>query len=168
MKKIKNKRDKNQKFFHYNFFTKNRKGWIKIVEAFTAILLVSGVLIVILGDIKTETQDTSLQVYDSEYSMLRDIQLDSSFRNSVLTVLENSLPVEWESFETAGLSGVKTNIESQIPSYLECKAKLCKISDLCSLSSAPANENIYVESIIISANSNVYNPRKLNLFCWVK
>ncbi len=147
---------------------KNRKGWIKIVEAFTAILLVSGVLIVILGNIKTESQDTSLQVYDSEYSILRDTQLDSSLRDSILAVSDGNLPVEWENFETAGLNAVKTNIESQIPSYLECKAKLCKINDICSLSSTPADKSIYVESIIVSANSNIYNLRKLSLFCWNK
>ncbi len=147
---------------------KNKHGWIKIVEAFTAILLVSGVLIVILGNIKTETQDTSSQVYDSEYSILRDTQLDSLLRNSILAVSDGSFPVEWENFDTGGLTGVKTNIESQIPSYLSCKAKLCKINDICSLSSAPTGENVYVESVMISANSNVYNPRKLNLFCWSK
>jgi hypothetical protein len=94
--------------------------------------------------------------------------LDNSPRDSILAVSDGNLPVEWGNFETNGLTAVKTKITSGAPSYLECNAKLCKINDVCSLSSAPAGENIYVESIIISANSNTYNPRKLNLFCWSK
>ena len=37
---ISNKRDKNQEFFHYNFFTKNRKGLSEIIGTLIVIVLV--------------------------------------------------------------------------------------------------------------------------------
>ena len=53
---------------------KNKKGWLEIVEAFTSVLLIAGVLIILAGNFRADTQNFSSQVYDLEHAILREIQ----------------------------------------------------------------------------------------------
>ena len=57
----------------------HKKGWIRIVEAFVAILLITGVLLILLdkGYLK---EDISSKVYEAEVSILRGVQLDLELR----------------------------------------------------------------------------------------
>ncbi|GAJ11607.1 unnamed protein product, partial [marine sediment metagenome] len=63
---------------------KNKRGWIRIVEAFVAILLVTGVLLVIINKQYIGKDDISAKVYDVELSILREIQSDTALRDSIL------------------------------------------------------------------------------------
>ena len=146
---------------------KNKRGWIEIVESFSGILLIAVILIIIISGSQRERPDTSLQIYDSEYAILRDVQLSPEFRDDILGV--STLPVQWVNFGNANnLDGVKKRIISNIPAYLDCEAKICSLNDACTMDSVVAGKNIYVQSAMISANANGYNPRKLKLFCWEK
>jgi len=142
---------------------KNKNGWMKIVEAFTSIMLIAGVLIVIAGSLRQETQSFSSAVYDSEYAILREIQLNNSLRENILAV--PTLPVDWNDFESSNLANVKNKIIDKTPSYFDCVAKLCEISGACS-EITPPDRDVFVKSVFIGANLNDYKPRKLNLFCW--
>ena len=143
---------------------KNRKGWIKIVEAFTSILLIAGALIIIINSLGLRVPDSSIFVYDSEYAILKEIQLDNSLRNSILQTTipagddeENNIP-----------QNVLDKIDLRKPAYLECEAKLCEIQDDCVLNTIPADRNIFVQSAFFGAEQDLYSPRKLNLFCWAQ
>ena len=79
----KNQKKEDQRFPSYNlfskdrkgqFFRKNRKGWIRIVEAFISILLVTIVLLVVLDKTPVEKVDFSSDISDAEASILREIQ----------------------------------------------------------------------------------------------
>ena len=139
---------------------------MKIVEAFTAIMLIAGVLIVIAGSLRQETQNFSSAVYDSEYAMLREVQLNNSLRTEIISVSSANLPVEWS--DVGFPQNTKAKITSRTPPHLECVAKLCGISDICISEDTPATKDVFVKSAFIGANSNNYAPRKLNLFCWGK
>ena len=141
---------------------KNKRGWIKIVEAFASILLIAGALIVIINSLGLKIPDSSLLVYDSEYAILREIQLDNNLRSDILAA-------------TISIGGsdapqdVKDKIEDRKPAYLECEAKLCKINDVCGSSSTiPNDRDIFVQSAFFGANQADYAKRKLNLFCWIE
>ena len=142
---------------------KNKNGWIEIVEAFASIMLIAGVLIIIAGSLRLETQNFSAQVYDSEYAILREIQLDNSLRDEILAV--SNPPVEWDNAEFP--QDAKSKIIDKTPSHLECVAKLCGISK-CTSELPPSGEDVFVQSVFIGANLDNYSPRKLNLFCWSK
>lgn len=146
----------------------NKKGWLRIVEAFTSIMLITGVLIILAESSRLETQIFSAQVYDSEHAILREIQLDSQLRSEILSVSSSSPQTEWNDFEANNLGSVKSRIESKTPSHLECVAKLCGIFEACVSNLSPAEKDIFVQSVFISANISGYNPKKLNLFCWNK
>lgn len=144
---------------------KDKRAWIRIVEAFVAILLITGVLLLVINERYIEKRDIYPQIYSREISILREIQLDDNFRDIILNV---NLPTSW--IDEAFPEELKNKILNGVPSNLDCAAKICEINDICTLEelSEEIVENIYAESIIITANLTRYSPRKLKLFCWFR
>ena len=158
---MRNKRQK-CKHFSYNFLGKNRKGFMKILEAFTAIMLITLILLIILNKNAEET-DVSQLIYDSQYSILKQIQLNRSMRSEILDV---AIPVEHDDVNFP--NDVKNKIEADTPVSLICKGKLCVLNDDCPLSNAEEDKSVYAQTAVISADLDTYSPRKLKLFCWQK
>ncbi|MBU4308305.1 MAG: hypothetical protein KJ566_00715 [Nanoarchaeota archaeon] len=136
----------------------NKKGWIRIIEAFVAVLLISSVLLIVLNRNSSENKNFSAEIYKSQVGILTEIQLNSSLRNEILKL--ETLPVEWAGFSE--LLQMKIN-ETKLD-YLICKGKICEISDECL--EEYEEKDIYAKSVIITANSGEFNPRQLKLFCW--
>lgn len=145
---------------------KDKHGWVKIVEAFVAILLIVGVVLVILNKGYIGKEDISSNVYDTQISILREIQRNDTMREEILNTSEESLPVEWE--DTTFPAVVRNRIIERTPNYLECIGKICEIDNACSLTEKKDKE-VYAQSVAISptpGGEEVY--RKLNLFCWIE
>jgi len=138
----------------------NKKGWIRIVEAFVALLLVSGVILIVLSDGLLENEDRSSKIHDAELAVLRDIQVDETLREDILNA-----PIPIESIDEGFPSDVEDRINLRIPNYLECIAKICEITSECDLDDSP-EKSIYVQSVAITTTSGEYKPRQLKLFCW--
>lgn len=144
---------------------RDKRAWVKIVEAFIAILLIVGVVLVILNKGYIGKEDISSNVYDTEISILREIQRNDTMREEILNTSEELLPVEWE--DTTFPESIRNRIIERTPDYLECIGKICEIDDACSLTEKKDKE-VYAQSVAISptvGGEEVY--RKLNLFCWV-
>lgn len=139
---------------------KNKRGWIRIIEAFIAILLICGILFVSLDSGRVIGGETR-KIYSMEQSMLKEVQLDKVSREEILGF--TVLPSEWDAFSHE----LKNQIGKRKLNYIDCKGKICALDDLCELEELP-EENIYVQEIAIFADSVDYNPRKLKLFCWEK
>jgi hypothetical protein len=142
---------------------KNSKGWIKIVEAFIAILLVAGVLLIVINKGYLGEKDISSQVYDVEVAILREIQLNDTLRDYVLNA---ESPIEWndENFPTE----IKDKIGSRTPNYLDCEAKICRLEDDCELSEYP-EKDVYAHAAAITTTLETtegYQLKQLKLFCW--
>ena len=132
----------------------NKRGWIRIVEAVIAVLLIAGVLIFVIS--KGYIGGNFLEdVHNLQISILREIELNSNLRAKILKVdiEEGSVP-----------ESVTTLINSRIPSYLECKAKICEMGDVCILDDF-SGEGVYAESVGITAEGDEFSPRQLKLFC---
>ena len=142
---------------------KHKRGWIKIVEAFTAILLITGFLLIVFDREDLQNQGSSQKIYDEEQKILLEIQLNDSLRNEILSYNSENFPVEMESFSNA----LKESIITKTPSYLNCTGKVCSVQEDCGFG-VNQSEEVYVQRILISANLDTYNPRELSLFCWVK
>ncbi|MEK6945829.1 MAG: hypothetical protein AABW63_03475 [Nanoarchaeota archaeon] len=139
----------------------NKKGWIQVVEAFVAILLITGVLLVVLNKRYIQDEDPSTKIYETESGILKSIQIDDVSRSYVLN--QSSLPVNWSDIP----SGIKNKIQLQKPSYLDCQARICEINNEC-LGQLTSDKSIYAKSTFISAESSLYSPRQLKIFCWEK
>jgi hypothetical protein len=160
----KNKKQKNQKFPSYNFFPKNHKGWIRIIEAFVAILLVAGVLLIVINKGDIGKKDISSTIYDVEISILREIQLNDALRNDILSVTP---PVEWN--DTNFPLSIKNKIIDRIPAYLDCEAKICFMDEICELNEYP-KKDVYAQSVAITATLQTPEEehlKQLKLFCWI-
>lgn len=102
---------------------KNKKAWIKIVEAFIAVLLVTVALLILLNRGYFGGQRETTQVYDVQVSILREIRLDDQIRSDILSVDNSSLPVSWN--DTLFPPSVKEKIIDRVPAHLECVANIC-------------------------------------------
>jgi len=137
----------------------NQRGWIRIVEAFVAVLLITGVVLVILDKGYIKKEDPSKEIYELENSILRNIQTNDTLRTEIISSI---VPIY--SYENNFPSLVNDTINKNVPAYLNCFAKICVLSDRC-LHDLNLNENIYSRSTIISSNLSNYDPKQIKLFC---
>ena len=158
---------------------KQKKGWLKIVEAFIAIMLiVSVVLIVISKGYIGKSEKSTTNIYEEELSILREIELDEALRKDILLAVKSdyipepdgsnindSLPISWQDINFP--LSVKQRINFKQPNYLECEAKICWMNYICALDNYP-DKDISALAVSITANWQTYNPRQLKLFCWMK
>jgi len=138
----------------------NKRGWIKIIEAFIAILLVSGVLLIVINKGYVGRADISEQVYQVQLSILREIELDCDLREDVLEA-ETELDGGWEVPES-----VKIRINNRLPDYLTCTSKICKLDVICEAKDVPLEKDIYTQPVAIATEGDNPEFRQLKLFCW--
>jgi hypothetical protein len=140
----------------------NKRGWIEILEAFISVMLIVGILLVVISRGNIVGEDLSTKIYNTEISILREIQTNDTLRNEISSLDNSSIPLEWVNFP----AGVKAKIIQRTPTYLTCVAKICQLDSTCNLLQKPY-KSVYSQSVIISATLQygvVY--RELNLFCW--
>jgi len=137
----------------------NKRGWIRIVEVVIALLLISGALFIVINKGYIGKKDISSQVYDVEVSILREIELDSSLRTSILSIV--NLPTSEEDIDSAIIS----KINQRKPDYLECKIRVCEMNKVCALETY-VEKDVYAQTVAITANLETYSPRQMKLFCW--
>lgn len=142
---------------------KGKKGWIRIVEAFVAIVLVAGVMLVIFGESYVGKENYSEEIYEIQANVLRDIQVEDSLRELILDVSEEDIKTGDAGFPAE----VQEKLNSGIPNYLECVAHICNLETACTETEVPA-QSVYVKSVAIAATETQYNPKQLKLFCWMK
>ncbi|MFH1607821.1 MAG: LamG domain-containing protein [archaeon] len=141
---------------------RGKKGWLKIAEAFISVMLIATVVVIFIDSQGIDKEEISPKVYKEEASLLRNIQLNESLRESILNTV--NLPVKWSDVDFPG--GVKNKITSDKPDYLDCEATICgaNISE-CSMESS-VTKDVYAQSIGVFSSKTQYNPRQLKLFCW--
>lgn len=131
---------------------KNKKAWIKIVESFVAILLITGVVLVVIDRESVTKEDLSNQIYQSEIRILNSVITDSGIKNKIYT---NSAEDTLNSIN---------QIKEQ---YINCGVEICPINNenCVSAGEIPENRDLYVQSIILKQDNN---SKKLKLICWLK
>ncbi len=144
---------------------KNKRGWIRIVEAFLSVLLVAAVLVLVINQQNIQTSDISPAIYNYEIYMIRSIELNDALRSQVLNVSEALLPVTWNSTDFP--DSVEDKLEDLVPNYLLCGAQICTTNSSCDFWQ-DIKSNIYTQRVFIASTYQNYNPRQLKLFCWAK
>lgn len=145
----------------FRIFPRGKGGWIRVVEAFVAVLLIAGIVLIILGKGYVKGSDPAEEIYEFESGLLREIQVNDTLRNETLSA--NPLPVNWSDFPTS-LPLLNEKIQSASPSYLSCWGRVCELSDDCFLG-ASIGQSVYARSVAITQDQN---NRKLKIFCWEK
>ena len=145
---------------------RNKRGWIKIVEAFIAVLLIAGVLLFVINKGYIGKKDISEQVYKIQLSILREIELNSSLRFQILDAPNQTIANGMILIPVP--DDVKNKIHERMPSSLICTSAICPLGDACPIPDEyySANKDVYAQAVAIAAETDKYNPRQLKLFCW--
>jgi len=140
---------------------KNKRGWLRILEATIAIMLVSGVLLVMYSR-SVDKVDISERVYSLQREVLMDIALDSELRQAALVVADD----EMDSSVLNVFAGEK------IPDAFEFLVLVCPLvqSNSCNPGvdyvTETRDKDVYVEDIVIAGTHDQYVPKKVRLFVW--
>lgn len=150
----------------------NKKGWMRILEATIAVLIVSGVLLVTYSRQVDRGATPDEYFYSLQREILADISLSSELRLNVLNVVNDDLSDQ--NFEV-----IYNFVESEIPIPFGFSIAICDLSsnDYCKMNNEDfiktRDKNIFVEEVIISSDlgtggNRKYAPKKLRLFVWEK
>ena len=144
----------------------NKGGWIRIVEASIAVLLIFGVIILISNGTR-EVKERDLS--DVLPIILEEMSKDQVLRNKILSY--NSGLTETEIPNSDILERVNLFVQSRIvDASLSYDLKICEPSMLCSLENYPpeAQTGLYTSERIFgtSIDNTQFTPKKVKLFLW--
>tara|TARA_Y100000310_G_C20604014_1_gene774544 strand:+ start:567 stop:980 length:414 start_codon:yes stop_codon:yes gene_type:complete len=131
---------------------KERKAWLRIVEAFLAILIIMGAVLVLLSR-QEQSADISQDVYEKQRQILELISKNDDLRQEV--ILGND-------------AVVSEAILNLIPSSWDFAINICGLNDICPNPGNYENKEIFATEIIITSTLLNYNPKKLRFFVWMK
>jgi len=132
----------------------NKRGFMRIVEASIAIILVLATLAIIsMRKSETNKEDISLQIHP----ILEVVGSNATLRKSIL---ENP-------------SNAESEIDSVVESRIEQRkfmhrVKICEINSVCTLDREIKNSEVFTVERIISASLDIesFSPKKVKIFLW--
>lgn len=128
---------------------RQKKAWIRIVEAFIAVTLIMIVMLSIYSF--SPKKNNGEEIEKIIESVLDEISNNNHLRQDVL----NENVFELEQF-----------VSERIPRIMNFTIKICQIEDVCGLSQY--HKNVYARERIISSTLQQYSPKKIKLFAWEK
>ena len=137
----------------------NKKAWLRIAEAFIAILIVASVLIAIV--LKVPRESKTENIHEIQRHILTQISLNETLRGEILLDSDTTNNAE---------NKLNESINSIKPVYLDFEIRICGVDEVCGILNYAGKENkeIYADEILISANLNNFAPKKLKFFVWRK
>jgi len=131
---------------------RNKKAWMRIVEAVIAILIIMGFVLVLVSnqEIKTNVSD---EIYEGQVQILDLISEDNVLREDIIS--EDN-------------TNVNNKISQIIPGNWEFATEICDLSDICTSEDTPHEKDVYVTEMVISSDLSTYQPKKLRFFVWMK
>lgn len=144
-----------------------KRGWIRILEAVIAILLVSSVLVYVIVKNEANVQNKVLAdiVSNLQNNILEGIASDDYLRN--VTLSKNGTLLQ--PFVSASLSDPNYNGGYSFNYSLgicEVDAVVCPPKDPYSESDITTEADVYVSERIISSTLTTYSPKLIRLYVW--
>lgn len=134
----------------------NKGGWIRIVEATIAILIIFVALFLVS---ETKRAQTESDLSTTITPLLEEIAKNNSLRDKIM-----ANPQEAE-------GDINSFIEARIKEpNIEHAARVCDINEICGLLGKypEAKGNVYAGSRLISSSLSSAQPKKVALFLWIK
>ncbi len=141
----------------------NKKGFIRVLEAIFAIMLIMGAVLIIISN-NLQTSDISEEAYEKQRYILDIISNNETMRNEIIDYDKNSDPPKL-------LPKTRGFIEKTMPSSWEYAVCVISVERICS-PDVPDDKELYVSETIISSsletNKNYLEvgAKKLRLFVW--
>ena len=131
---------------------KNKQGWLRILEAVIAVLLVLSFVLLIFS-----RQNASSNQEEETQRMLRYtldyLSKDEAVRNSVLANDTNLIDLK---------------IRQILPIGINFSSRICSSEEICSNPAGFLQKTVYSDEILVFANLTYYsgNATKLKIFLW--
>lgn len=127
-----------------------KRGVIRLVESVIAILIISGVLLLVYAN-QSNGNNSDEFISDLQIEILSEISRQDELRNFALTKNESSL----ESYAA-----------NLIPPSLDFQITACKLNEICIRPTVDGD--LFVEEKLISGNLTEYTPTLIKIFIWEK
>lgn len=131
---------------------KNKKGWIRIAEASTAVMILASVIIVLLAR-QVEKKGFGEDMYKLQQLILEEAAKNESVRDSVLN--------------SRNLYIIDSFIAERMPIGIEFNVSICNPSGICNIETTAGNSEIYANDVLISSLLEQYQPKKLKIISWL-
>jgi hypothetical protein len=138
---------------------KGKRGWIKIIEAYLAIMLFMGLVFIIIQSQTFDKKTTSIFEED-QFTIMKKIQSNETLRNEILNISILPQNNDMTSFPVI----TKNYFENEI-GQKNCSLNVCEVNEPCFFYEDVKNE-VYSKDFIIFSNSTYYSPRKVNIVCY--
>lgn len=130
----------------------NKKGWLRIVEAFIAIMLIMAVLLVVIQRQRV-AMNSNEEIQVKQRDIINMIVRDDSLRSEILS---------WKATQTS------EKVKYLVPAGYNYSIELCNYTEFCALNfTVPTT--VYSDETIIVSNLTHYVPNeavKIKLFFW--
>ncbi len=148
----------------------NKNGWLRIVEAFLAVLIIAGVIIVILAGKAGNNSNKEEAIYNLQKTILNEFSNNDDLREAVLNAADSNgdgrINSIYEENEPNYVT-IKEFVSARIPAVFGFEVQICiDINDVCG--PEEYKPEMYTNEIVVSSTLQDYNPRKLKLFIWEK
>ena len=130
----------------------DKKAWLRIVEAFLAIIIILGAVLVIMVKQEPKT-DISESVYERQGQILDIISKNEELRNDIL--IEKGDQIEIVILEL-------------IPGNWNYSINICNITLICPNPIQVHETEVYSREKMVTSNLTKYSPKKLRFFVWMK
>ncbi|RPH49764.1 MAG: hypothetical protein EHM85_12735 [Desulfobacteraceae bacterium] len=150
----------------------NKSGWIHILEATIAVLIVAGVMMSVYSE---QSAREVLSVEDYSYSLqneiLDEIAMSSDLRSDVMKVVVD-LPGD------PAYDSLDEYVAEKVPEGIGYLLRVCNLGDVndyCKMDPiifyATLDKDVFVEEVVVSAEIGdgedaEYSPKKVRLFFW--
>ena len=138
----------------------NKKGFIRILEAIFAIMLIMGAVLIIISN-NLQTSDISEEAYEKQRYILEIISNNEGMRNEIIDYDKDSTPPKL-------LPKTNEFIKKTMPSSWKYSVCVTSVDQICSPGDVPNDKELYVSETIISSSLEIdYTAsKKLRLFVW--
>tara|TARA_Y100000310_G_C20652882_1_gene800412 strand:- start:304 stop:723 length:420 start_codon:yes stop_codon:yes gene_type:complete len=136
---------------------RNKKAWVRILEAFIAIVLITAVFAVLYSRTLNKS-GRGEQIYGLQKSILDEVASNEILRENILS-------------SSPSLDNIRSFITSKVPPGFSFEIKICDINIICELDSYIGIEGkeIYSNERLISVTTTQteeLNPKILKIFMW--
>ncbi len=143
---------------------KNKKAWLRIVEATIAVLIIASVLFVMI--FRLPEGDSGENIREMQRFALERVSKDDTLRERVISYDTSPVPAA-PALNEAIIIDVNNSINEIIPAYWGHDLRICEVEEICGIENYPDKE-VYADEILISSTLTEFSPKKLKLFVWRK
>jgi hypothetical protein len=136
----------------------DKRGWLRILESVLAIMILATIILLVFNN---QTQNISLSeyVYETQKAAMGEIFSNKTLYNEALSGNESAIL----EFAIRNTNNILLNHSVKI-CEMEIPASNCELSS--DIFDSLSDSDIYVYSIVVSANLTTYSPKNVHLFTW--